>query len=113
MRSIIAQVKAFGSLPVLSTIIPANPALDPPERNQWVQAENRLLHRLARAEGIPLADPATLFFAQSNLPALFSDHVHPNDSGYELIARAFFEAITGARSVTGAASGSFFRASRR
>ena len=112
MRSIIAQVKSFGSLPVLSTIVPANPALDPPERNQWVQAENRLLQDLARTEGIPLADPASLFFAQSNMPALFADHVHPNDAGYELIARAFFEAVTGPRSATGA-TGSLFRASRR
>ena len=111
MRSIIEEVKAFGSLPVLSTIIPANPALDPPDRNQWVREENRLLQDLARAEGIPLADPATLFFAQGNLPALFADHVHPNDAGYELIARAFFEAVTGPRSATGA-SGLFFRSRR-
>ena len=112
MRSIIESVKAFGSLPVLSTIVPSNPTLDPPERNEWVQEENRLLQDLARAEGIPIADPAKLFFAQgSNMPALYSDHVHPNDAGYELIARAFFEAITGPRSAT-AASGSFFRGRR-
>ena len=111
MRSIIGQVRAFGSLPVLSTIIPANPALDPPDRNEWVREENRLLQDLARAEGIPLADPAKLFFAQGNLPALFSDHVHPNDAGYALITQAFFEAVTGPRSATGA-SGSFFRAPR-
>ena len=107
MRSLIEQVKAFGSLPVLSTIIPADPALDPPGRNDWVQAENLLLKDLARTEGIPLADPAKLFFAQGNLPALFSDHVHPNDAGYALIAQAFFEAVTGPRSTTTA--GSLFR----
>lgn len=111
MRSILDEVKAFGSLPVLSTIVPANPALDPPERNQWVQEENQLLAELARAEGVPLADSAKLFFAQSNLPALYSDHVHPNDAGYALIAQAFFEAVTGPRSITTASS--LFRSPRR
>jgi hypothetical protein len=28
------------------------------------------------------------------VPALFSDHVHPDDAGYEVMAQAFFEAIT-------------------
>ena len=113
MRSLIASVKAFGSLPVLSTIIPANPALQPAARNQWVQEENRLLQDLARAERIPLADPAKLFFAQSNLPAYFADSVHPNDAGHELIARAFFEAVTGPRSLTGVSgAGAYFRPRR-
>jgi lysophospholipase L1-like esterase len=100
MRDLIHQVKAFGSLPVLSTIIPANPALQPPERNDWVRTQNRHLQDLARAEGIPLADPARLFFARPDLSSLFSDAVHPNDSGYELIAQAFFEGVTGPRSTT-------------
>jgi lysophospholipase L1-like esterase len=109
MREIIRQVKEFGSLPVLSTIIPANPARQPQERNDWVRAQNGYLQDLARSEGIPLADPARLFFAHSDLPSLFADAVHPNDAGYELIAQAFFEGITGPRSTTVGASFGFFR----
>ena len=100
MRELIHNVKDFGSLPVLSTIIPVNPNLQPAARNDWVRAQNGFLKDLARAEGIPLADPAKLFFAQSNLASLFSDGVHPNDAGYDLIAQAFFEGVTGPRSVT-------------
>ena len=109
MREIIRQVKAFGSLPVLSTIIPANPALQPAARNDWVRAQNGYLRDLARAERIPLSDPATLFFASPNLASLFLDGVHPNDAGYELIAQAFFTAVTGPRSATGVASFGFVR----
>jgi lysophospholipase L1-like esterase len=109
MRNIIRQVKAFGSLPVLSTIIPANPALQPRERNDWVRAQNGYLRDLARAEHVPLSDPATLFFANPNLSSLFVDGVHPNDEGYELIAQAFFAAITGPRSATSPTSVGFVR----
>jgi acyl-CoA thioesterase I len=105
MRELIDHVKDFGSLPVLSTIIPVNPALQPAERNDWVRAQNENLRQLARAQGVPVADPAKLFFAESNLPSLFVDGVHPNDAGYELIARAFFEAITGPRSTSAASFG--------
>jgi lysophospholipase L1-like esterase len=74
-----------------------------------VRAQNGYLRDLARAERVPLSDPATLFFASSNLPSLFSDAVHPNDAGYELIAQAFFTAITGPRSATGVAGFGFVR----
>jgi lysophospholipase L1-like esterase len=102
-REIIDQVKAFGSLPVLSTIIPANPALNSPERNQWVAAVNAVLRDLAREEGAALADPEKAFLAAGDMSRLFSDHIHPNDSGYDLIAQAFFQAITGPRGTSATA----------
>jgi lysophospholipase L1-like esterase len=37
------------------------------------------------------------FLAAGDLPRLFSDHVHPNDAGYQLIAQTFFEAIAHGR----------------
>ena len=45
----------------------------------------------------PEARPVDLeaaFLAQPSLRALYTDHVHPNDAGYEVMAQAFFEAIT-------------------
>src|SRR5262249_31494826 len=97
MREIIDQVKGFGSLPVLSTIIPTNPTLTPPERNQWVADVNVVLRNLAREEGAALADPEKSFLAAGDLSRLFYDHIHPNDAGYDLIAQAWFQAITSSR----------------
>ena len=39
-------------------------------------------------------DLEAAFLRAPSLPALFADHVHPSDAGYEVMAQAFFEAIT-------------------
>lgn len=96
LRSMVRQVKGREGLPVLATIIPANPAHGdyPPERNPWVAGMNVRIREMARAEGAVLADLEAAFLRAPSLPALFSDHVHPNDGGYEIMAETFFEAIT-------------------
>jgi hypothetical protein len=43
------------------------------------------------------------FQRAGNLPSLFVDQVHPNDAGYDVIAGAFFEAITHGRVGAGSA----------
>jgi lysophospholipase L1-like esterase len=95
LRSMVRAVKGRQGLPVLATIIPANPAHGdyPPERNPWVAAMDVRIRELARTEGAVLADLEAAFKAAPSLPALFSDHVHPNDAGYEIMAQAFFDAI--------------------
>jgi lysophospholipase L1-like esterase len=80
---------------VLATIIPANPDMNPAARNEWVKAMNVLVRGLAADEGVPLADLEAAFLRQPNLASLFSDHVHPNDIGYQIIALEFFRAVTG------------------
>ena len=103
LRSMILTAKGSSSLPVLATIIPANPAyptLVPPERNVWVHAIDDLVRGLAREQDVPLADLEAQFLKQASLTALFADHVHPNDDGYALIEQEFLRAITGPRSGT-------------
>lgn len=96
LRRMAQDVKSRQGLPVLATIIPGNPNFleVQPARNQWVAAMDARIRELARAEGAVLADLEAAFLREPNLPALFSDHVHPNDAGYEVMAQAFFEAIT-------------------
>jgi lysophospholipase L1-like esterase len=97
-RSMIRQAKAAGTIPVVSTIIPVNPAYVnrlADERNFWVDQTNAALVPMARAEGAIVADLNAAMRAETpDLPELFSDHVHPNDRGYSAMADAFFRALT-------------------
>jgi acyl-CoA thioesterase-1 len=109
LRDIVRAVRAAGSLPVLATIIPCNPAYAadycPPERNAWLDQTNKSLRTMAQSENVLVADLYTAFLAQPSLVALLSDHVHPNDVGYGIVADGFLRAVTGdATATTPAAS---------
>jgi len=104
LRSIVDQVKASQSLPVLATLIPTNPAVNPSE-NLWINQINPGIKALAFQEGALLADLNAVFLAQGgDLSRFFADgplgDVHPNDLGYDLMAQGFFKALTQARSAT-------------
>ena len=94
LRDIVLSARGSRSLPILSTIIPANPngALQP-DRNQWVAAMNVRIRALGREMQVPVADPEPLFTKDPDFDRLYADHVHPNNSGYDHIAEAFFQAI--------------------
>ena len=93
LRFMIDAAKAVRTLPVISTIIPANPDQNPPERNQWVAAMNDRIKALAGQEGAAVADSYGAFMKAGNLSSLYDGQVHPNDAGYQLIAGAFFLAV--------------------
>ena len=96
LQTMVRDVKHRQGIPVLGTIIPANPARVEfqPDRNLWVADMDRRIRDLARAEGALLADLEAAFLREPSVPLLFVDHVHPSDMGYEVMAQAFFEAIT-------------------
>jgi lysophospholipase L1-like esterase len=97
VRSMIRSAKTAQSLPVMGTIPPVNVGYDarvPPARQDWVHRMNELLREIAFEEDVPVADLEEAFLAEPALPPLFFDHVHPNDDGYDIIAREFFEAVT-------------------
>lgn len=104
LRLILDEVKAFGSLPVLATLLPVNPAQAPPSRNAWIDEINPLIASMGRAEGAFVIDVHQTFRRRGDLASLYTDHVHLNDAGYSLLAQAFFEGIAFGREVVSAAA---------
>jgi lysophospholipase L1-like esterase len=98
----VSQCRAGSSLPVVATLIPANPAYESrmaSARNDWIRATNAEIRSMASSEGVPLADlHAALLSEGETLEPLFSDHVHPNDRGYSVMAAEFYRVITAPRS---------------
>jgi lysophospholipase L1-like esterase len=118
LRNIVEACRGAQSMPILATIIPANPDYPdqvPPERNAWIHDIDALVRSMAHDQGVAVADAEAAFLAQPKLTDLFSDHVHPNDAGYVLIEQAFLKAITQARggSSTSLEMSFFFRPSGR
>jgi lysophospholipase L1-like esterase len=102
LRRMVRACRAASSLPVVATIIPANPAYESrfaSARNAWIDATNAQIRAMAAAEGVTLADMNAAFKNEDpSLEPLFSDHIHPNDRGYAIMAAEFFRALTARRS---------------
>jgi len=114
LRSMVLQARDAGAFPVVGTIPPVNPSYadrDAETRNDWVKRMNELVRAMARQERAPIAEVHGDFLKQPSLSALFADEKHPNDDGYRVIARAFFDAITKplATSGSGRAPAFFFQ----
>lgn len=105
LRSMVKQVKAAGGQVALATIIPANVGFDarsPPRRNDFVAEQDKQIRVIAREEGAVLVDLEPAFYkaAGDHLSSLFTDHVHPNDRGYDIMVAEFFKALTTRASTT-------------
>lgn len=108
LRSMILQARDAGSNPILGTIPPANPAFvdrGATERNVWVERMNDLLRTMAREEGVVIAEVHGDLVDQPSLRDLFFDHVHPNEDGYHIIARSWWNAITSPAATASARGG--------
>jgi lysophospholipase L1-like esterase len=97
LRQMVRAARFFQSLPLLATIPPCNVGQDDratPERQEFIHKMDELIRPMAVEEGAVLVDLEKAFLEQPSLAALFVDHIHPNDAGYDIIANEFFEAIT-------------------
>ena len=115
LRSMVLQARDAGAFPIVGTIPPVNPSYadrDAEARNDWVRRMNDLVRAMAKQERAPIAEVHGDFLKQGSLPPLFYDFLHPNDDGYRLISRAFFDAITKplSTSSSGRAPAFFFEA---
>jgi lysophospholipase L1-like esterase len=111
LRAMVQDTRSAGVHPVLGTIPPVNPDYfdrRAEERNDWVTRMNVLVRQMASQEQVALADVHGDFLKQPSLPPLYNDFLHPNDAGYELMARSFFAAITKPLAASSSAGPSFF-----
>jgi len=100
LATLVERVRASGSLPVLATLTPVNVGANdqaPASREEWVGILNEEIRSLAASSGALLVDVHAAFDTAGPTSELFVDHVHPNDAGYEVIAGAYFRALTGPR----------------
>jgi lysophospholipase L1-like esterase len=98
LRTIVGETRAFRTMPVLGTLPPVNPATNA-SRNAYIDQMNVLIKNLAREQGALVADLNAEFKAQGgDLSRFYVDDVHFNDSGYDVMARAWFKYLTQARS---------------
>jgi lysophospholipase L1-like esterase len=106
LRSMVLQTRDAGGFPVVGTIPPVNPSYEdrnPEERNDWVRRMNDLVRAMAKEERAAVAEIHGDFLKQPSLPPLFADYLHPNDTGYRVLASSFFAAITKPVSASGSA----------
>jgi lysophospholipase L1-like esterase len=97
LRSMVLQTRDAGAFPVVGTIPPVNPSYtdrNPDERNDWVKRMNDEVRAMARQERAAIAEVHGDFLKQPSVPALFADYLHPNDTGFQVMAKSFFDAIT-------------------
>ena len=102
LDGMIDVARNYDVLPVLGTIIPVNPAMAPPGRQQWIDEMNVAIKALAQRRAVDLADVnAEMKAGSASLASLYFDDVHPNDAGYQVLAQGWFKAITRSRSAAG------------
>jgi lysophospholipase L1-like esterase len=100
LNAIVDAALMNGTLPILATIPPSNPA-----SFLWIYQDaigevNTAIREYAAQKGIPLADINTYFWEAadwqvSTLATFYFDHEHPNDTGYEIMAEAWYDTIVG------------------
>jgi lysophospholipase L1-like esterase len=113
LRTIVEEVRDWRSLPVLATIPPANPAYSTAARDAFYDQTNVGIKALAREMSVTLADLNADFKAAGSLSGLFTDDVHPNDAGYQVLAEGWFKAVSRARSAAASSSPRFGFPARR
>jgi lysophospholipase L1-like esterase len=105
LRTIVRDVKAANSLPCVATLVPPNVGNDaraPESRAEWVREMNEMIRDMALEEDALLVDIHGAFMAAGGPSGLIVDHVHPNDRGFEVMAEAWFNALTRPRSFSAA-----------
>ncbi|MCD2422450.1 GDSL-type esterase/lipase family protein [Niabella pedocola] len=99
IRYFIRQIEKQGGKVILLTPNPLGSRFEQ-FRYDRVKAYADAIRKIARKKHLPLVDSWLLFYNYSNalqqpLDALFTDSIHPNDNGHQLIATALAQIISG------------------
>ncbi|MBI1884210.1 MAG: SGNH/GDSL hydrolase family protein [Chlamydiae bacterium] len=99
LEQMVAKAAATGTKPILSTITPRKD-----NHNGKVEKVNALLREFAGSNGVPLTDNYAVIIAKpiAEFDSLYTDHLHFNSAGNDIIAQDFFDTIN---SVKGGGSG--------
>lgn len=91
----------FGARPIISTV---TPRLD--GSNDPVRRLNDLIRGLAGQKGVPLTDNFSAINAVPDADDnLYTDHIHFNDTGNDIMAEAWFQTISGLKGGGGGGGG--------
>jgi lysophospholipase L1-like esterase len=98
LRSMVRKVKSRGGFPFVGTLLMTNVGNDfraSPQRNSWNEVQNGHIKDMAAEEGAVLVDLHAAFeHSPLTYNELFADYIHPSAAGYQVIADAWFDAIT-------------------
>jgi lysophospholipase L1-like esterase len=97
LRFLIGDAKSVGVRPMLATIPPMNAAGSRGDAAALVPSLNERIFQIGNAENLTIVDVYAAF--NGNLSLLGADGLHPNASGYGVIADAFLAAIRNALEV--------------
>ena len=92
LRFLVTDAKATGVRPMLATIPPMNPAGRRGSGAMLVPSLNDRIYQIGAAENLTVVDVYAAF--NGNLSLLGSDGLHPTAAGYQVIAKAFADAIS-------------------
>jgi lysophospholipase L1-like esterase len=93
-----ATIRQSGARPILLTVLPPDGPHWVPLRNH-VEVLNGLLRSGAKVDHVTVVDSAATFAAHKPLAAFFRHHdgredgIHPNDTGYRVLAVLVYQAI--------------------
>ena len=92
LTSMVAMVKAAGATPLIASLTPA--IGDHLYKAASISLVNPQIQALARSQDIPFVDLYAELNSQPDVTTLLdSDGLHPNASGYQIIASAWYNAL--------------------
>jgi lysophospholipase L1-like esterase len=94
LRNMVYSAREFGTVPIISTVLPVNPEGAHNYHQFRVDLYNEEILAMAEEENVHLVDLNAVMWSIGDLPALYCDWGHPNELGNALIAEEFQYAIS-------------------